>query len=508
MSTTNTTYNYIIIGAGASGCVIANRLSADPLVTVLVLEAGVSDTNPDIADIGGFVRLWGSDVDWALPTIAQAGMLGRQITINQGKVLGGSSSINAMMYVRGNAQNFDDWAAQGAEGWGYDDVLPYFKKIEKYKGGDASYHGLDGEISLSDCPDSHMRSPEFLEAARQAGYNELHSDYNGAKQSNSAGYLQFHIDGNKKRESGATAFLHPVMERGNLIVETEAVVKKIIIQSGVATGVEYVIDGQTYIANATNDIVLSAGAFGSPKILMLSGIGSAADLHPLGIDVVVDLPGVGQNLQDHLQLPIIFRTDTKLPHTTLLTGNVLFVNTTNTGAPDMQINFTPSMPAPLAPILPDFGGPVCIFLAILVQPKSKGEVKLASGDYATNPLINPQYLSNSADVEALSKAVEIIRNIAAQPAFAHLNVAEIVPGNAPMDGFIRSQSNTLWHPAGTCKMGNDEMAVVDGRLKVKNVKNLRVADASIMPVVTSGNTVATCFMIGERAAEMILQDNN
>jgi len=509
MSKTSANFNYIIIGAGASGCVIANRLSADPAISVLVLEAGRPDTNPDIADIGGFVRLWGSNIDWALHTEPQQGMLSREITINQGKVLGGSSSINAMMYVRGNKENFDDWAKMGAKGWAYEDVLPYFKKIENYTGGDVAYHGKGGEISLSDCPDDHMRSPEFLEAAKEAGYNEPHHDYNGAKQSNSAGYLQFHIDKNRKRESSATAFLHPVMDRPNLVVLTEAAAKKVIITNGAATGVEFTIKGKTFTSSALNEVILCSGALGSPKILMLSGIGPAAHLQDIGINVVHDLPGVGQNLQDHLQLPVIFKTEANLPHTTLLTGNVLFIKTnTANHAPDIQINFTPSVPAPLAPILPDFGTPVCIFLAILVQPKSKGALTLSKVDPQGPPVIDPKYLQDSADVDALTKAIETIRDIAGQPAFSHLNLGEIIPAGADMEGFIRSQSSTLWHAAGTCKIGNDDMAVVNERLKVNGIENLRVADASVMPIVTSGNTVATCFMIGERAAEMILQDNH
>lgn len=501
-------FNYIIIGAGAAGCVIANRLSADPAVQVLVLEAGGPDSNPDIYNIGGFVRLWGSEVDWSLQTAPQEGLFGRQITINQGKVLGGGSSINAMMYVRGNAANFNQWQALGADGWSYKDVLPYFEKIEKYTGGDAGYHGADGELSISDCPDDDMRSPEFMRAAQEAGYQHAYGDYNGAEQADTATYLQFHIGPDKKRESSASAFLHPVMHRPNLTVLTHAQVKRVIIEQGTATGVEYVSNGETLTARASNEVIVSAGALASPKILMLSGIGPAEHLKETGIDVVQDLPGVGQNLQDHLQLPLIFRTDAERPHTTLLTGNVLFVKTNaEANAPDIQINFTPSLPEPLAPVLPDFGGPVCIYLAILVQPLSIGEVKLASAGYEAPPALNPNYLKHEADVKALTEAVGIIRRIAGQPSFSHLNLAELAPGEAPLEDFIRSQCSTLWHPAGTCKMGKDTHAVVDARLKVHGIKNLRVADASVMPVVTSGNTVASCFMIGERAAEMITQDN-
>jgi choline dehydrogenase len=242
-------------------------------------------------------------------------------------------------------------------------------------------------------------------------------------------------------------------------------------------------------------------------VLLLSGIGPAAELRELGIPVQADLPGVGRNLQDHLQLPVIYRSLGTRPHTTLLTGNVLFVKTTDEApAPDLQLNFTPSIPAPLAPILPDFGGPVCIFLPILVQPKSVGTVRLRSANPLDTPLIDPQYLSDPADVAVFHKALEIIRGISGTAAFAPLNGGELAPGPGDPDGFIRSQSSTLWHPAGTCRMGQDELAVVDPQLRVRGVAGLRVADASVMPTVTSGNTVAACFLIGERAAEMLLAD--
>lgn len=505
----NQVYDYIIVGAGASGSVLANRLSADPSRTVLLIEAGAKDTEPAIKDPGGFVSLWGSELDWKLETTRQAGLGGRQIVINQGKVLGGSTSLNAMMYVRGNPGNFDEWESLGATGWGYKDVLPYFKKSENFEKGASEYHEAGGELSIRDCPDEVMRSEHFLVGATELGYDGPYWDYNGERQQNGAGLLQFHIAKDDKRDSGASAFLDPVADRENLTIITHAQVSKVLIEDARAFGIEFVHEGLTYNALANKEVVLSAGALASPKLLLLSGIGPAEDLKALDIAPVADLPGVGKNLQDHLQLPMIFRSKIPMPNTTLLTGNALFVNTKDDdGLVNLQINFTPSLPQPLAPVLPDLGGPVCIFLPILVQPESRGEVTLRSKNPADAPLVNPNYLDADADLAVLSKAVELVRSLANTPKFLELNGGEMVPGEgADIPGFIKSQCTTIWHPAGTCRIGEDAGAVVDPRLRVRGIANLRVADASVMPTVTSGNTVAACFMIGEKAADMIIEDN-
>ncbi|MCF2519624.1 GMC family oxidoreductase [Dyadobacter sp. CY351] len=500
-------FDYIIVGAGAAGSVLANRLSADPQIQVLLIEAGSKDTEPAIHDPGGFVSLWGSDLDWNLSTTDQPGLGGRAITINQGKVLGGGTAINAMMYVRGNPANFNEWEAMGATGWGYQSVLPYFKKSENFENGASEFHATGGELSIRECPDDVMRSDHFLIGATQLGYDGPNWDYNGARQENGAGLLQFHIDNNNHRDSSASAFLHNISERKNLTIYTNVLVSNVLIDDRKAIGVEFLASaGNTEQVFCSKEVILSAGALHTPKILLLSGIGPANELDQNGIPVVADLPGVGKNLQDHLQLPMIYRSKIAMPNTTLLTGNALFVKVREeSSVVDLQINFTPSLPGPLAPVLPDLGGPVCIFLPILVQPKSRGEVTLRSANPADKPVVNPNYLDQEADVEVLSKAVELVRKLANTPKFLELNGGEMVPGtDADIEAFVRSQSTTIWHPAGTCKMGTDAMAVVDAELRVHGIQNLRVADASVMPTVTSGNTVAACFMIGEKAADMIL----
>jgi choline dehydrogenase len=505
----NQIYDYVIVGAGASGSVLANRLSSDPANSVLLIEAGGEDQEPNIKDPGGFVTLWGSDLDWQLETTRQDGLGGRQIVINQGKVLGGSTSLNAMMYVRGNPGNYQEWEALGAEGWGYSDVLPYFKKSESFENGASEYHHDGGELSIRDCPDEVMRSEHFLIGATELGYDGPNWDYNGARQENGAGLLQFHIDENGNRDSGASAFLDPARKRDNLTIITNAQVLKVLIQGQKAFGVELSCEGQEWQALALKEVILSAGALASPKLLLLSGIGAAEELAALEIPLIADLPGVGKNLQDHLQLPMIFRSKIPMPNTTLLTGNALFTCTKDDSSlVDLQINFTPSLPQPLAPILPDLGGPVCIFLPILVQPESRGEVSLRSKNPLDAPLVNPNYLKSEADIRVLTKAVELVRQLANTPKFLELNGGEMVPGEgADIATFIRNQSTTIWHPAGTCRIGQDPDSVVDPRLRVHGIQKLRVADASVMPTVTSGNTVAACFMIGEKAADMILEDN-
>lgn len=503
-------FDYIVVGSGAGGATVANRLSARSELSVLVLEAGGDADNPAIANPGGFVGLWGSDLDWKPSTDPQSGLGGREMVINQGKVAGGSTSINALMWVRGNRRNFDGWAANGATGWGYDDLLPFFRKVENYDGGASEFRGADGPVSVRDNPDPASRSEAFLNGLVELGYDGPHWDTNGERQENGAGYLQFSITKDGKRANSVQAYLDPVRERSNLTIETGALVTRILFEGTRAVGVEYMQDGETKTVHVTGEIVVCAGAFLSPKLLMLSGIGPAAHLTEMGVSVVLDLPGVGQNLQDHLQLPIVFAAKEERPLPQLLTGNSIFLNTRTerpSEAPDLQLNFTPAVPAPLAPVL-NIPIPVGIFLPIMVQPDSRGSVTLRSADPLDAPHIQPNYLQSDADVQTFVEAVKIIRRLAQTGPMAELYAAEIAPGpDADLDGYIRSQCSTLWHPVGTCRIGTDELAVTDPQLRVRGIDNLRVADASVMPRVTSGNTQAACFVIGERAADFILNQS-
>jgi choline dehydrogenase len=502
-------FDYVIIGSGAAGCVLAHRLSAQQGVRILLLEAGDLDEDPRVSDIGRSLETYGSSMDWQFQSEPQPGLTGRQMPLNQGKVLGGSTAINHMMYVRGNRLNYEEWKALGNAGWGYDDVLPYFKRSEDFEGGASEYHGAGGPLSVRVCPDAPLRSDAFIDAATEFGYGTPHSDYNGADQTNGANFLQFMVNRDGTRCS-ASAFVAPLRDRPNFRLETKAEVTRLVLDGKRVVAVEYLQNGQAQRVQVEREVILSAGTLMSPKVLMLSGIGPADQLRGHGIPVVVDLPGVGRNLRDHLQAFVVFRSKIDRPAPTLATGNALFTRTREgaqaaQAAPDLQINFTPSVPTPFRPML-DFGGPASIFLAMMVQPGSVGQLTLRSANPQDAPIIDPNYLQQASDLQILIRGVEKIRELARTKAFAdaELDGPELVPGvDTPLEPFLRSQVVTIWHPAGTCKIGTDPLAVVDPRLKVHGVEGVRVADASVMPNVISGNIGAAVFMIGEKAADLV-----
>jgi choline dehydrogenase-like flavoprotein len=500
-------YDAIVVGSGSGGSVVARRL-VDAGVSVLLLEAGGPDDNPAIHDPARLFELWDSPEDWGYRTTPQAAGADRCRHWPRGKVLGGSSALNGMIYIRGHRSDYDTWAYLGNQGWGYDDVLPVFRRSEDFDRGASEYHGSGGPLRVTTRYVPHPLTAAAVAAAEEAGV-PFNDDHNGPTL-DGVGFCQLTIkDG--VRHSTATAFLQPVADTPELTVLTGARALRLVLEGTRCVGVEYAHDGSVATARAEHEVIVCAGTIESPRLLLLSGIGPAAELERLGIDVREDLPGVGRNLHDHVLCPVIFSASQPVPPPVAgiqpLHAHLFARSRAGLIAPDVQPLF---FHLPL--YLEDEGmqGPPDGFtlMAGMVRPASRGSLTLASADPGDEPLLDPAYLSCEADLEAMMYAVELCREIGRQAALAEWTDEELYPGPQGATGdelrdYIRRTAITYHHQVGTCKMGVDELSVVDPELRVRGVEGLRVADASVMPHVTTGNTHAPVVMIGERAAELV-----
>ena len=517
-------YDYIIIGAGSAGCVLANRLTEDGKTTVLLVEAGGPDDKQEVQVPAAFSKLFKTEADWAYETEPQVHLNGRCLYWPRGKMLGGTSSINAMIYQRGHRHNYDQWAQMGNEEWSYADVLPYFKKSEHQENGGDTYHGINGPLNVADLRDPNPLTDAFVQAGIQAGYPR-NNDFNGANQEG-IGYYQV-TQKRGRRHSTAVAFLKPALNRPNLQAKTHAHATRLLFDGKRCTGLNYLHKGQEKTAYAACELILCSGAINSPQLLLLSGIGPAAHLQEMGIPVVMDLPGVGQNLQDHLLTGVIYECKQPISLATaenlanlakylLLGKGMLTSNIAEAGGfirldgsqevPDLQFHFAPVYYIEHGFQLPDGHG--FSIGPTLIQPESKGYLQLKTADPLAYPLIQPNYFEDEADLEVMIEGLKVARKIANALAFDAYRGDEIRPGPDVQsdDGlreYLRDTVETLYHPVGTCKMGVDRMAVVNPQLQVHGIQGLRVVDASIMPSIINANTNAPTIMIAEKAADMI-----
>jgi choline dehydrogenase len=516
-------YDYVIVGAGSAGCVLAARLSEDQDVSVLVIEAGPPDDKENIHVPAAFGSLFKTDVDWDYATMPEPGCNSRMMYMPRGKTLGGSSSINAMVYIRGAQAEYDGWRDLGNRGWGYDEVLPYFKRSEDNERGESDYHGAGGPLSVSDSRSNNPMADAWVEAALAAGL-EPNDDFNGASQDGVGRYQVTQRDG--RRCSTAVAFLHPASERPNLTVETRTHVHRLLLDGTRVVGVTGEREGEPVEFLAEREVLLCAGAYNSPQLLLLSGIGPADELATREIDVVLDLPGVGRNLQDHVQIGGIWTTDepvslilgAELEHQEAFADRGVGPLTSNVAESGGFWRSSPGLPAPdlqfhCAPVMfvdEGLGDPVAhgiTFGVCLLTPRSVGAVSLRSNDPAAKPAIRHNFYGEPEDVErvmiGLRKVYEIARQEPLAPYCEELWLGAASDEEADLRAHMSANTQVLYHPAGTCAMGAGPEAVVDSELRVHGIEGLRVVDTSVMPTVVRGNTNAPTIMIGERAADLI-----